>query len=163
MANVHFEDNSVQVIAALGQASIAFLHEVTNELKSQTQRNTAVGKVNGSDTKNSWEATVDEDKLVGTVGNPKENAIWEEFGTGEYALNGKGRKGGWYIPIGYGEGEISPEVVEAYHFRVYEKDGKRFAYTKGKKPKRALQKAFNKNRSKIKKRAESVFKEYMND
>lgn len=33
--------------------------------------------------------------FVAKVGSPLENAIWEEFGTGEYALEGNGRKGGW--------------------------------------------------------------------
>ena len=40
---------------------------------------------------------VDEGKDESTVavGSDLENAIWEEFGTGEYALHGGGRKGGW--------------------------------------------------------------------
>lgn len=38
---------------------------------------------------------MDESAQVATVGNPLQNAIWEEFGTGEYALEGDGRKTPW--------------------------------------------------------------------
>lgn len=41
------------------------------------------------------------------VGSPLENAIWEEFGTGEYALEGNGRKGGWYYEDEKGEGHFT--------------------------------------------------------
>ena len=89
----------------------------------------------------------------------EENAIWEELGTGEYALEGKGRKGGWYILIGEGEGMISQQVVDAYHLTVkYGKDGKKYAYTTGKKPKRMLHNAFVENKAKIIRRAESILK-----
>ena len=42
-----------------------------------------------------------------TVGSPLENAIWEEFGTGEYALYGNGRKGGWYYVDELGDGHYT--------------------------------------------------------
>lgn len=58
--------------------------------------------------------------MTATIGNPEENAIWEELGTGEYALEGKGRKGGWFYKDEKGEG----------HF------------TYGKKPMRMLHNAF---------------------
>ena len=41
------------------------------------------------------------------VGSPLENAIWEEFGTGEYALEGNGKKGGWYYEDEKGEGHFT--------------------------------------------------------
>lgn len=34
-------------------------------------------------------------KVVGIVGSPDMYAIYVEFGTGEFAENGSGRKGGW--------------------------------------------------------------------
>lgn len=64
---------------------------------------------------------MDEGNLEVKIGSPLENAIWEEFGTGEYALNGDGRKGGWFYVDEFGVG----------HF------------THGKKPTRALWNAFN--------------------
>lgn len=41
------------------------------------------------------------------VGSPLENAIWEELGTGEYALEGNGRKGGWYYEDENGKGHFT--------------------------------------------------------
>lgn len=156
---VEFHDYSVQVREAMDDAVIAFLHEAGSELKSQAQRKTKVGKVSGGKTKGAWNYVVDEAKQEATVGNTEENAIWEEMGTGEYALEGKGRKGGWYILIGEGEGQISQRIVDAYGMTVkYGKDGKKYAYTTGKKPKRMLHTAFVENKAKIIRRAEDILK-----
>lgn len=156
---VEFHDFSVKCKDVISDKALQFLEEASSELESQTKRNQTVGRVDGGDTKNSWTHQVDESKYEAVVGNPLENAIWEEFGTGEYALEGKGRKGGWYIPIGDGEGQISQAVVDAYGMKtVYGKNGMKFAHTYGKKPKRPLHKAFTKNKAKIKRRAEQIFK-----
>ena len=163
MADVRFENFSVQVMDALNEAALQFLEEAASELESQAKRRTVVGRVNGSKTKGAWKHVVDESKNEAIVGNTEENALWEEFGTGEHALNKDGRKGGWYIPIGNGEGQISQAVVDAYHMKVvYGKDGKKFAFTEGKKPKRMLHNAFEENKAKIKRRAEQIFRERMN-
>ena len=162
-AQVKFEDFSIQVKAAMEDAVLQFLEEAASEIKSQAQRNTAVGKVGGGKTKGAWDYVVNESRMEATVGNTDENAIWEELGTGEYALEGKGRKGGWYIPIGNGKDQVSQAVVDAYNMKVvYGKDGKKFAYTEGKKPKRMLHNAFVKNKAKIIRRAESILKGKMN-
>lgn len=131
--NVTFTDNTVQVQAALDAAVVAYLHEAGGELVSQTARNTKVGT---GQLKNSWTYKVDESKKEATVGSPLENAIWEEFGTGEFALNGDGRKGGWY----------------------YQDDKGEFHHTYGKKPHRALQSAFNSLKNALIRRAEEVLK-----
>lgn len=87
--------------------------------------------------KGSWDTHVDEATLEGMIGSALENAIWEEFGTGEYALNGDGRKGGWAYTDRKGE----------THF------------THGKKPNRALWNAFQTLKPKLIKRAEALMKE----
>lgn len=156
---VEFHDYSVQVREAMDDAVVSFLHEAASELKSQAQRKTKVGKVAGGKTKGTWKYVVDEADLIATVGNTEENAIWEEMGTGEYALEGKGRKGGWYILIGEGENMISQRIVDAYGMTVkYGKDGKKYAYTTGKKPKRMLHTAFVENKAKIIRRAEQILR-----
>lgn len=129
---VKFEDNSMEVMAALDEAAIAFLHEAAGELKSQAQRNQT--RVDTGQTKGAWDYKVDEGARVATIGNPLENAIWEEFGTGEYALNGDGRKGGWSYRDGKGN----------WHA------------TRGKKPLRGFWKAYTSSKNKIIKRAEQV-------
>ena len=132
MANVDFIDNSMEVKAAMKEAAIAYLHEASGELVSQVARNTAVdtGQLKGS-----WNYEVDNSGLKATVGSPLENAIWEEFGTGEYALHGDGRKGGW----------------------TYEDEKGEWHKTKGKQPRRAFWKAYTSLKSTLVKRAESVF------
>lgn len=161
-STVKFEDFSDRVEEALNGAALKWLEESAIAIQSHAVRNAAVGRVNGGKTKGSWKYVVDKAKLEATVGNTEENAIWEEFGTGEYALEGKGRKGGWYVLIGDGEGQISQAVVDAYGMAVrYGKKGKRYAYIKGKKPKRTLKKAYDAKKGKITNRAKAIFKEQM--
>lgn len=104
MGSVEFRDNSVAVKTALKEAGIAWLHEACGELVSQTARNS---RVRTGKTKGSYEYAVDEATMEGYVGSNYENAIWEEFGTGEYALNGDGRKGGWFYKDASGEGHFT--------------------------------------------------------
>ena len=81
-----------EVLQRLHSASVAFLHEASGELESQAKVNT---RVDTAQTKNAWTYRLDERGLVSTIGNPLENAIWEEFGTGIYALGGRGRRTPW--------------------------------------------------------------------
>lgn len=134
--SVKFEDFSIQVKDALEGAAIAYLYEAAGEVESQTKQNSRVGKT--GQTKNAWSYVVDEGKREATVGNPLENAIWEEFGTGEFALKGDGRKGGWYY---------QDESDGTWH------------HTFGKTPNRAFQTAFNVLKNPLIKRAQEIFKE----
>lgn len=96
MAEVIFEDNNIKLQEAMGERIAIALEEAAGELESQVKRNT---RVDTSQTKNSWQHVVTGSMMAGqhiaTVGSPLENAIWEEFGTGEHALNHDGRKDGW--------------------------------------------------------------------
>lgn len=137
MAYVEFEDNHLQVEEALKDCAVAFLYEALAELQSETARNTAVKT---GQTKGSWEVSVDEETLEGLIGSALENALWEELGTGEYALNNDGRKDGW----------------------AYQDENGNWHFTHGKKPRRMLWNAFEKLKPKIEKMAETKLKE-MND
>lgn len=136
---VHFEDNSMRVREEMNQAAIAYLYESAESLASQTASNSRIGT---GQLKNSWTYKVDESKLEAVIGSPLQNAIWEEFGTGEYALKGDGRKGGWYYRD--------------------EKTGE-FHHTYGKTPNRALQNAFNTLKNAIINRAREVLKAHMEE
>lgn len=134
MSEVEFTDNSVAVKHAIQAAAVAWLLEAGGEIESQVKRNTAVdtGQLKGS-----WKDVVDEEKLEAVIGSPLQNAIWEEFGTGEYALNGDGRKTPWSY-----------------------KDAKgKWHYTHGKKPRRALYNAFTRLKPKLVQLAKEKFKE----
>lgn len=119
MANkVVFEDYSIKVKTEIDDRIIAALEECAGEIESQTKSNT---RVDTGRTKNSFQHKVVDSELTAYIGSDYENAIWEEFGTGEYALEGNGRKGGWVYVDEKGKG----------HF------------TYGKKPTRAFWNAYN--------------------
>lgn len=161
MAQVEFMDFTDDVKGVMESTIMAALEEVTGELETAVARNTKVGKVAGGQLKSGWKHRVRKkgDDFIGEVGNPHERAIWIEFGTGEYALEGKGRKGGWYIPIGSGKGHISQAVADAYGMKVvHGKNGKKFVHTYGIKPQRPLHNAYTKNKSKMIKHLQDVFK-----
>lgn len=136
MSKVEFIDFSVEVKGAIDKIAPSVLAEVCGELESQVKRNT---RVDTSQTKNSWSYKVKTsgDTHTGTVGSPHQNAIWEEFGTGDYALEGNGRKGGWFYVDEKGHG----------HF------------THGKRPSRALWNAYTSLKNRIIKRIQDAFKE----
>lgn len=134
MAGVEFEDFSIQVKNAIEEKALKFLEEAASEVESQARRNS---RVDTGQLKGSWTHVVDESAQKATIGSPLENAIWEEFGTGEYALHGDGRKGGWYYVDDVGNG----------HF------------THGKTPNRTLQRAFDQKKTVIQKRANQIFGE----
>lgn len=124
MANVEFKDFTIQVKQALDDRINAALEEAAGELESQVKRNT---RVDTGRTKNSFQHKVVDSEHTAYIGSNYENAIWEEFGTGEYALEGNGRKGGWTYVDEKGDG----------HF------------TRGKKPSRAFYKAYTSLKNKI--------------
>lgn len=133
--SVKFEDNSIEIIGKMDDLVTKFLYEAAGELTSQVARNTVVDTGN---TKGSWSYTVDQKDQKAIVGSSLQNAIYEEFGTGEYAIGGKGRKGSWVYKS--------------------DKDGK-YHRTKGKKPRRPFEKAYTTLKPKISAMAEKVLKE----
>jgi HK97 gp10 family phage protein len=136
MADVHFEDYSMEVEGALNDAVIAFLHEAAGEMEAQVKRNTPVdtGQLKGS-----WEYKVDENKGEAVIGSPLENAIWNEFGTGQYALHGDGRKTPWHWQ----------DIKGKWHT------------TTGKRPQRSLYYAFERLKHKIQSTLANKLKEGM--
>ena len=135
MSNIiKFEDYSDKVINAINREVLNALEEASGELEGQVKSNT---KVKTSKTKNSWNHVVNEDKYEAYIGSNYENAIWEEFGTGIYAQNGNGRKD---VPW------------------VYQDEDGKWHRTKGKKPRRALQRAFESMKNTIEKYFKERFK-----
>lgn len=152
MADVEFEDYSVQVKQAINDACKQWLEEVSGEIEAQAKRNSPVdfGQLKGS-----WNHHVSDD--TATVGSPLENALWNEFGTGNYALEGKGRSTPWYVPVDGYTGTKKP-TYNGQVIIVYGKNGKAFYKTNGKKPQRTLQKAFDSVKKKAQKALESKLK-----
>lgn len=137
MAEIKFIDHTEEVKGILAELAYKTMEEVAGELESQVKRNT---RVDTGQTKNSWSHRVAGSMMAGEykaeIGSPMENAIWEEFGTGEYALNGDGRKGGWFYEDEEGVG----------HF------------THGKKPSRAFHRAYTSLKNKLIRHMQNAFK-----
>ena len=132
----NFEDNKVEVLREMRDGIDGLLLEVSAEIVAQTAKNT---RVRTGQLKGSWAANVtkSDDKYTATIGSPLQNAIWEEFGTGEWALNGDGRKGGW----AYTDPKTGDRV-----------------WTIGKRPSRAFWNAYNTLKNKIINHMQSEFK-----
>ena len=91
------------------------------------------------------------------IGSPLEHAIYQELGTGEWALNKNGRKPPWYVPIGNGNNQMPEEVANRYGFKiVYGKNGMKFAEVRGQRPERPLYKAFETSKGKIERRVKRI-------
>lgn len=144
MGSVEFHDNRLVVKDAIQSGSVAFLDEVASEFVSQVTRNSSVDQ---GQTKGSWRYEVDEDKLEAVVGSELENAIWEEFGTGEYALEKNGRMTPWYVPVEGFTGKKKP-TFNGKVVIVHGKDGRAYYKTNGKKPRRMLHRAYDNIRPK---------------
>ena len=152
MAGIEFEDYSVQVKQAINDACKQWLEETSGEIEAQAKRTSPVdfGQLKGS-----WNHHVSDD--TATVGSPLENALWNEFGTGNYALEGKGRSTPWYVPVDGYTGTKKP-TYNGQVIIVYGKDGKAFYKTNGKKPQRTLQKSFDSTKKKAQKALENRLK-----
>ena len=133
MANVTFEDYTIEVQGAIDSRINGALEECAGEIESQTKRNS---RVETGKTKNSFQHKVVDSEHTAYIGSDYDNAIWEEFGTGEYAIEGNGRKGGWVYKDAKGD----------WH------------RTTGKKPSRAFYKAYTSLKNSIINRLQNSLK-----
>ena len=162
MADVIFEDFTIKVQGAIDDKINAVLEECAGEVESAVKRNT---RVDTSGTKNAWEHHVDTASHEAIIGNPLENAIWEEFGTGEHALpeGGGGRKGYWVFVKG--SNGTSAKTGKSYTLEeakqimaMLRSQGLEAYYTNGKEPSRAFWKAYTALKDKIIKHIQNSFK-----
>ena len=151
---VEFHDYTIQVKAAIDERVNAVLEECAGELESQVKRNT---RVDTGKTKNSFQHKVVDSEHTAYIGSNDENSIWEEFGTGEHALKGNGRKGAWYVPVENYHGKKKP-TLNGKVIVVYGKGGKAYYKTNGKEPSRAFWKAYTSMKNKIIKRIQDSLK-----
>ena len=131
-----------------------WLEESASELQSDVVK---LSRRDTSQTAASYGHVVDTARLEAYVGSNLENAIWEEFGTGEYALNGDGRKG-WWVYVKNGDPAMKGTGRKSY---TYEEAKKAVAFlrakgldahmTRGKRPNRPIFRAFTEGKSKISK------------
>lgn len=134
--SIKFNDYSVEVKNAMAKLAYRAVEESIGEVETQVKRNT---KRVTSQLYNSWTHNVKTTgvETTGTVGSPLERSIWYELGTGQYALNGNGRKGGW----------------------LYEDEKGHSHFTLGSRPKRPLHKAYSSQKNKLIRLMQDIFKE----
>jgi len=153
-STIKLTDHLPDVKASVQKIALQWLEETSGELEAQTKRATTSDT---GQTKNSWTHKVDASAMEAVTGSDLENAIWEEYGTGEYAAEGDGRKGAWYVPVESVTGSKKPtyngEVVI-----VYGKGGQAFYKTNGKQPKMMLHNAWDKVIPKAKKALAAMLK-----
>lgn len=129
-----FESNLKEVEAQLKRSAEAGMEAALLMVEASAKSRARVGSGEMRDKvshKKKWSG----DSLSGQVGSPLEHAIYNEFGTGEFAENGAGRKGGW----------------------SYKGPDGKWRFTKGMTPQPFLRPAFRSNRKNIE---DTIGKEY---
>ncbi|MGQ7335478.1 HK97-gp10 family putative phage morphogenesis protein [Streptococcus suis] len=122
-----FEDNSKKIKKALMEVSEQALEEAALLVEAQAKSLAPVG--NSGELRDKIDHNIKEvnGMKIAQVGSPLDYAPYVEYGTGEFAENGKGRKGGW----GYTDEEGTEH------------------WTRGNKPQPFLRPAFRRNRKQI--------------
>lgn len=147
MASVDFKDFSVNVKAAINNTTIAWLHETANEVTAKAQRNCNMEDDTGKRLKGSYRNVVYDGVGQAQVGTPLEEGYWEEWGTGEYAAHGDGRKGWWVYIRGQaskGGGKSYKTKQEAEEAAAFLRVVKKLdaVVTNGRRPNYTLEKSF---------------------
>lgn len=143
---VEFKDHSIEVKAELDETTIAWLYTWANEIASHAKDNVKMEGDEGEQLRKSYRADVNESKGEALIGTPLESGYWEEFGTGEYAVNGDGRQGWWVWKEGY-QGNGGAVLTEAEAKAIAASDPTIHA-TNGRPPAHTLENAFKVNKPK---------------
>lgn len=154
---VEFQDFSFSVKADLDDVAKAWLHTWGNEIASKARDNVQLDGDEGVQLRKSYRADVDEANGVARIGSPLESAYWEEYGTGEYAVHGDGRKGWWVWKDGY-QGNGGPMLTEEEAKAIAASDPTLHA-TNGRPPSKTLENAFTVTKPKAIEDAKTKLKE----
>ena len=130
-----FTDNSKKVKAQMDDAMFQALESAALIVEASAKALAPVGDSGELRDKIDHNVVDTSDGLVAKVGSPLDYAMYVEYGTGEFAENGAGRKGGWSYQTPDGE----------WH------------HTNGMSPQPFLRPAFKRNKDKIR---EIVGKEF---
>lgn len=126
-------DNSKKVKANIDKVLQKSITECTLVIVANAKMLAKVGKISGTGQlrdKINNRVKVDGDQIIGQVGTPLIYAPYVEFGTGEFAENGMGRKGGW----------------------TYKTPDGQYFFTKGMRPDPFLRPAFRQSKEYVKKK-----------
>lgn len=132
---VEFQDFSIQVKAELNDITKGWLHTWSNEIAAKAKDNVQMDGEQGVQLRGSYRAVVNDGAGEAQIGTPLESGYWEEYGTGEYAVHGDGRKGWWVYKDGYqGNGgavltETEAKAIAASDPSVHASNGREPSYT----------------------------------
>lgn len=106
---VTIQDFSAQVIAKINTISLNWLDTTANEIAAKANRNVQLDGEAGQELRGSYRTETDLAQAKATIGSSKEEAFWEEYGTGSHAdtvKNGgkKGRSDWWVWAPGWEPG-----------------------------------------------------------
>lgn len=140
-SNVQYTSNLSEAKSRLNNAQRAAVIAACLTVERYAKQYSRVGRKGGGGTRDSYTHEVQgggEAELIGAIGSDMMNAVYEEYGTGEFAEKGDGRKGGWvyYDPVA---GE--------------------FYFTYGKKPNKPLRRAGAVSRAEVQKIVGDHYKE----
>lgn len=144
---VVFKDFSIDVKTEINDTTIAWLYTWANEIASTAQRSCSMEGDAGSQLRGSYRADVNSGAGQAKIGTPLEAGYWEEWGTGEYAVHGDGRKGWWLYKDGY-HGNGGKVWTEQRAKAIAAASRGKFHATNGRRPNFTLEKSFNANKSK---------------
>ncbi len=122
-----FEDYSKEVKKRLAGVSEEAMEATALFIEAQAK---SLAPVSSGELRDKIDHTVkrgDDGVVIGKVGSPLDYAVYVEYGTGEFAENGNGRKGGW----------------------VYQDSSGEWFFTWGQDPQPFLRPAFRRNRKQI--------------
>ena len=130
-----FTDNSKKIKAQMDAAAFSGLESAALIVEATAKALAPVGDSGELRDKIDHSITNTSDGPVAKVGSPLDYAMYVEYGTGEFAENGSGRKGGWSYQDAEGN----------WH------------HTNGMEPQPFLRPAFRRNKAKIQ---EAIGKEF---
>ena len=143
---VEFQDFSFEVKAELNNTTRNWLRTWAAEIASKARDTTQMDGEQGVQLRKSYRADVNEADGVAQIGTPLESGYWEEYGTGEYAVHGDGRKGWWVWKEGY-QGSGGKVLTEQEAKAIAARDPTSHA-TNGREPSYTLEKAFTQTKPK---------------
>ena len=103
--SVQYTSRRGELDANFERAVYDYLESAGGEIESGAIQNTPRGDT--GQLAGGWRHVVEMGNQEVTIGNSTEYAIWQERGTGEFAINGDGRKGAWKYQDANGDWHIT--------------------------------------------------------
>lgn len=158
MTSFQFKDNSKKISKALLEAAERGVKKASEQVESSAKALAPVGQPNGGHLRNDsikYEIETHAAEIVSSIGSTSHYAPHVEFGTGEFAENGKGRKGYWVFVDDGSEG--GPRTTSKRYslqeakqiMAIMRSKGLKAFYTNGQEPQPFLRPAFEDNQAVI--------------